>query len=117
MTVCIRVIALSFAMLLLAACQSQPRPSQPASQARSTQTDTAKRYPLRGVVLEIHKEKRELRVKHEDIPGYMKSMTMNFPVRDDAALATLAAGDEITADLNVAAPGEYWLSNIRKTGK
>ncbi len=82
----------------------------------NSQSQPAKKYTLQGVVLEVHKDKRELRIKHEDIPGYMRGMTMNFPVRDDdQALGTLAAGDEIAAELNVAAPGDYWVANIRKT--
>lgn len=101
-----RLLSLVLAVLVLAGCQSQVS-SKPQSQP-------AKTYQLRGTVLEVYKGKRELRIKHEDIPGYMKGMTMNFPVRDDAALATLAPGDQITAELNVAAPGEYWLANIRK---
>lgn len=80
----------------------------------ASKSQPAKKYELRGVIVEVHKDKRELRIKHEDMPGYMRGMTMNFPVRDDAALATLAPGDEITAELNVAAPGDYWLANIRK---
>lgn len=92
-----------FALISLFACQPQPRPESHA----------ANTYQLRGVVVEINKDKRELRVKHQDIPGYMRGMTMNFPTRDDAALATLAPGDEITADLHVAG-GEYWLANVHK---
>lgn len=95
------------ALLLLAACQSQDS-SKPQSQP-------AKKYELRGTVVEVLKDKRELRIKHEDIPGYMRGMTMNFPVRDDAALATLVPGDQITAELNVAAPGDYWLAKVHKT--
>jgi protein SCO1/2 len=96
-----------FAMLLLAGCRSQP----------GQESQSAKKYQLRGVVLEVNKDKREVRLKHQDIPGYMRGMTMNFPVRDDAALATLAPNDEITADLNVSAPGEFWLSNIHRTSR
>ncbi len=114
-----RLLLIMSAALLLVACNSQQRqqqqPANTASQQHTQQAPPgAKQYELRGTVVAVYKDKHELRVKHQDIPGYMHGMTMNFPVRD-AALASLAPGDEITADLVVAAPGEYWLANIRKS--
>lgn len=100
----VRASLLAATLILLLGCQSQPK----------QESQAARKYEFRGVVLEVHKDKRELRISHQDIPGYMRGMTMNFPVHDAAALATLAPGDDITATLNVAAPGDYWLSNIRK---
>ena len=42
-------------------------------------------------------------VKHEDIPGFMPAMTMPYAVNDAALLKDRAAGDLITATLNVGA--------------
>ncbi len=101
-----RLVGIAMVMFVLLGCQSQHS---------SSQSQPATKYELRGVIVAVHKDKRELRIKHEDIPGYMRGMTMNFPVRDDAALAALVPGDPITAELNVAAPGDYWLAHIHKT--
>jgi protein SCO1/2 len=111
-----RLIVIFLVTLLLLGCQSQPS-SQPAAQLSKPKAQAAKTYQLRGVVIEVHKAQRILKVKHDQIPGYMRAMTMDFPVRDEAALDALAPGDQITAELNVAAPGDYWLANIRKTSR
>jgi len=110
-----RVIVMCLTALLLLGCQSQPS-SQPQAQSSKAESQAVKKYELRGTVVEVRKNQRILKVKHEEIPGYMRAMTMDFPVRDEAALAALAPGDRITAQLNVAGPGDYWLGNIRKRG-
>lgn len=56
-------------------------------------------YQTVGVVKKVDLEKQTATVKHEDIKGYMDGMTMEFSVRDTAALATLKEGDTI----------EFWL--------
>jgi Cu/Ag efflux protein CusF len=76
-------------------------------------TSCAKRYPLTGTVVSVDLAASTVTVKHSEIPGYMKAMTMTFPVKDKAVLRSLSPGDEITADLVVSRP-EYRLENIRK---
>ncbi len=55
----------------------------------------ADRYDARGVVLEIQREYGQVVIDHEDIPGLMPAMTMNFDVADAALLDRLAPGQEI----------------------
>jgi protein SCO1/2 len=100
------------AIILLLACALLACTSKPAETAGPS---SVTQYQVRGVVVAVDSARRELRLQHEDIPGYMHAMTMSFPVRDEAALRGLAAGDAVTAKLNVAGPGEYWLSDIRRT--
>jgi hypothetical protein len=40
--------------------------------------EPAKRHPLRGVITAVHAERSALMVKHEQIPGVMRAMTMLF---------------------------------------
>ncbi len=108
----VRMAATILAAGTLLACSSKPQ--APAAE-KPPAARAVTQYELRGVVVAVDSGKRELRIKHEDIPGYMRAMTMDFPVRDQAALQGVAAGDAITAKLNVAGPGDYWLSDIRKT--
>jgi protein SCO1/2 len=52
-------------------------------------------YHARGVVEDVQSETGQIVIAHEDIPGLMPAMTMNFDVADRALLDTLAHGDAI----------------------
>jgi len=58
-------------------------------------------YELRGQVLAVDRARRELTVKHEDIRGFMPSMTMPFQVRDASLLEGRRPGELIRATLVV----------------
>jgi protein SCO1/2 len=92
------VIALAVAAL--AACSRAPEPKQ---------------YELKGQVLGIKAEQREVLIKHEDIKGFMPGMTMPFKVEDAGLLQGLQAGDLVTATL-VLSGTEAHLSSLKKTG-
>ena len=77
--------------------------------------DDIKSYELRGQILVVKPETKEVLVKHEDIKGFMPAMTMPYTVSDPAILKDRVAGDLITATLKVAPDGAY-LSAITKTG-
>jgi protein SCO1/2 len=72
-------------------------------------------YQLTGQILVVKPETNEVLVKHEDIPGFMPAMTMPYVVKDPALIKERAAGDLITATLNVAPEGPF-LTAIVKTG-
>ena len=82
--------------------------------------EPAKTYPLRGQILAISAAaagRRDVTVKHEDIPNFMPAMTMAYYVRPPAQLDDFVPGDLITADLWVArGGGETYLVNLKKTG-
>ncbi len=54
-----------------------------------------KRHPLRGVITSVLADKSAFMVKHEEIPGVMRAMTMMFKV-DEPTLKIFKAGDAIT---------------------
>lgn len=58
-------------------------------------TDAIQRHPLRGVITAVVTEQSALRVKHEEVPGVMHAMTMQFKV-DAATLKAAKVGDAIT---------------------
>lgn len=72
-------------------------------------------YQLKGQVLAVRPETREILVKHDDIPGFMPAMTMPYAVKDAALLKDRAPGDLITATLVVETNFAH-LSVITKTG-
>jgi protein SCO1/2 len=66
-----------------------------------TQRAEPKQYPVKGQVLGINREKQELTIKHDDIPGLMPGMTMSFPVADPALLSGREPGELVVATLEV----------------
>ena len=58
-----------------------------------------KRYPIKGVVVAVNQQERTATIKHEDIPGYMQGMTMDFKIKNAADLQTMKPGDQITGTL------------------
>lgn len=102
-------------LLLLApvACakRTAPGPAKPAAASAE-----AKRYSFRGVVRGIDRERREVTVDHEAVPGFMEAMTMAFPVRDDPQVfEILHEGDRVEAKL-VVDGDDYWLEEILTKG-
>lgn len=93
-----------FSILLFAACQKTETKSSP---------EDIKRYPLKGVVLAVDKANKKASIKHEEVPGYMDAMTMDFPIREDWVWDDLSKGAEIQADLVIdEGTAEYWLEKI-----
>lgn len=60
-----------------------------------------KPYPLKGVVVSVDRAAGKVTVKHDDVPGYMKGMTMPFAVSEPRILDDLKPGDTIEAKLLV----------------
>jgi Cu/Ag efflux protein CusF len=77
-----------------------------ASTADSKQAEPVKRHALRGVVTGILAEKSALLVKHEEIPGVMRAMTMLFQV-DAATLKAAKEGQAITGLMS--RQGDAWV--------
>ncbi len=56
-------------------------------------------YATRGTVEDVDHAGAQALVDHEDVPGLMPAMTMNFAVPDEEVLARLAPGQVIEFDL------------------
>lgn len=100
-------LAMSFGSFF-SGCGTTPTENKTQAQAH--------RYSLKGKVTKIDKPTREILVDHEAIPGFMGAMEMPYPVADVKSLDTVAAGDEIRADL-VVTDGHPVLENIVVTKK
>jgi protein SCO1/2 len=75
--------------------------------------DGARSYPLTGTVVAVAVDERTLTIAHEDIPGFMPAMTMDFVVlpQDAALLQNISPGDEVSARL-VVPDSRYWLEDL-----
>ncbi|MBE2213924.1 MAG: copper-binding protein [Opitutaceae bacterium] len=81
-----------------------------APAAGATPAEAPKRHPLKGVVVEVLVEKGALIVRHEEIPGVMKAMTMSLKV-DAPTLTAVKAGQAITG-LLVRKDTGWWLEDV-----
>ena len=82
-------LALSLALalpLLAAACARAAPPKQ---------------YALTGQILGVDVERRQVTLKHDDIPNFMPAMTMTYPVSSPALLEGRTPGELISATLEV----------------
>ena len=70
---------------------------------------------MTGQVVALIPANRQVRLAHDDVPGYMDKMTMPFTVRDVKDLEGLAPGDLIEVRLHVTPTGE-WIDQVTKTG-
>lgn len=72
-----------------------------ASHCGGTKSENEKRYPLTGKVIAINKTEKTATINHDEIPGYMDQMTMEFKVKNESDLDKMKPGDRITGDLVV----------------
>ncbi len=71
---------------------------------RSDKTDaSARHYEVRGIVRGLAPDRRTIEIEHENIPGFMPSMTMPFTPREQKDIAHLRTGDAISFRLIVTA--------------
>jgi protein SCO1 len=75
----------------------------------------AKHYEMKGQILAVDRDKVEILVKHENIPGLMPAMTMPYKVESVSLLDNLDAGDLITTQLEVD-NNQAVITSIKKTG-
>jgi protein SCO1/2 len=61
----------------------------------------AKTYEMRGQILAVNRDKMEILIKHEEIPGLMAAMTMPWKVQTVNMLDNLGPGDLITSEVVV----------------
>jgi len=74
-----------------------------------------KNYAIKGQVLGLRKDVREVRLAHEDIDGLMPAMTMSFAVRDARLLDGLQPGDLVQGTL-IVVDTNAWLSEVKRVG-
>jgi Cu/Ag efflux protein CusF len=86
-----------------AAAPASPTAANPSAPAAAPEI---KRYALRGVVVALDADKSALRVKHEEIPGFMRAMTMQFKV-DAPTLAAAKIGATLTGQMS--RQGKDWV--------
>ncbi len=82
-----------FSILLFSACQS--------SKTQETSSANLKKYDLKGKVVSVNKAGKQAAIAHEEIPGFMSAMTMDFNIKDEEVLNELSPGAEVSGILYV----------------
>jgi len=85
-----------------------------AGNSANADDQTLHSYSARGIVEQIAPDHHQVTIHHQDIPGYMMEMTMDFPVQNTNELNGISPGDKITFTLVVSATND-WVENIRRT--
>lgn len=92
-----------------AMCARAPEAGSAASPAAATS------YSAAGVVKSIDTSDKSILIKHEDIPGFMKAMTMLFELRDLDQVKGIAAGDNIKFTFTDEGNGRLVIQTIAKS--
>jgi len=102
-------------LLGVTSCERKSPGTIPTLQAlNSTPASTnAQVFQVKGVVVSVKPEEKIVRIRHEEIPGYMAAMTMPFEVRDTNELTGLKAGDVVTFRMLVTET-DGWIDQIQK---
>ena len=70
-------------------------------------------YTVRGVIEARDASDNVVRIKHEEIKGFMAAMTMEFSVRGADVASLPPDGSPVEAQLHVT-DRAYWLTDVRR---
>ena len=99
-----RVAVLIVVLVLFACAEEKPKPlSEPGERL----------YTVRGIVLSRNTADNSLRLDHEEIPGFMAAMTMDYSVRGAEVKTLPADRSRIEAKLHVT-DRAYWMTDVKQ---
>lgn len=78
-----------------------------------TADGSARFYQVRGIIRGFAPDRSTVSIEHEDIPGFMPSMTMPFSVKDQKEMADLKIDDAISFRMGVT-DKDLFLDQVRK---
>ena len=95
-------VAACFIILSLTGCGQKP-----------AEKSAAKVYDIKGKIVAIRTDKEGVTLDHEDIPGLMKGMKMEFMVEDARILEGFQVGDQVQGKLKVES-GSQMITELKK---
>ncbi len=81
--------------------------------ANTTTTPSSADYEIKGKVMAVNSDKSLVKLDHEDIPGLMPAMEMEFKVENAKMLAGLKVGDQVQGRLKKTDSG-YLITRLEK---
>jgi protein SCO1/2 len=97
-------LALLLTLALVVACANEPE--KPLSEAGE------KLYDVRGVILSRRASDNTVNMDHEEIPGFMAAMRMDYSVRGVKVAELPADGKRVEAKLHVTERA-YWITDVK----
>jgi len=94
------LMAVAFAV---AGCSKQP-----------VNTEPIRKYKIDGEIVRLDPDTQTAVIRHKDIEGWMKAMTMDYPFRSKEDYAKLHPGDHITGTVFVQGD-DFWVGEIQKS--
>lgn len=98
----LKAAVLILPLLLLAAC---------ARSDAGKSTAPLEKYTIHGQIVRLNNDDKTATIHHKDIVGFMKSMTMTFPVKDPKEFSALQVGQCVEGNLFVQGDS-FWLANL-----
>jgi Cu/Ag efflux protein CusF len=94
-------------------------PPDPSSSSTTTSSSTppaskAKKYDAKGVIRGFTEGKKAVNIAHEDIPDFMKAMTMPFDLSSPSQAEGLKEGDAVDFSFTDEGSGKYLIQSIKK---
>jgi len=109
-----------FVLAVLAVGCNKPAQTD-ASSSITTTTSTAaapgskaKRYDAKGVIKGFTEGKKAVNIAHEDIPDFMKAMTMPFDLQSPSQVDGLKEGDAVDFSFTEENGGKLLIQSIKK---
>lgn len=88
-------------------------PTDPATAAKPG-APAEKAYQARGTVKAFGEGRKSIKIAHEEIPGYMKAMTMPFAVTSTNELDGFKEGDAVDFSFSEQTDGRLLIQSIKK---
>ena len=107
-----KILLSMLAALILASCSATSSGSKDAETKASESKEPVKQYAMRGEVTQMDPEHQAATIKHENIPGFMHAMTMEYGIRNKQDFAKLHKGDHIDATVFVQGD-DFWVGNVK----
>jgi protein SCO1/2 len=95
-----KLFGIVFVVAIVIGCGKTPAPAE-------------RLYDVKGKVVAVDAQKPSVTLDHDDIPGLMQAMTMEFAVRDAKVLAGIAVGDSVRGRIRKD-DGGYVLRSLEK---
>ena len=89
-------------------------PPAAAAPAGSTTAPAAPTHDIRGRIEAIGADRRTVTLDHEEIPGVMAAMKMDYQVHEPVVLEGLSVGDRVQGQIEVRPGDQYIVIRLRK---
>jgi len=112
-----KTLALLSLLLVVSCAKQQPAPQVPSPDSAKIGAGVAKEGPGRGVIKEIDPKHTSAVIDHNNIPGIMDAMAMNYKVDRPDLLEDVKVGDSIAFTLQDRGEGNFVVTTVTKIVK